>query len=432
MLNQHLMRWLSVGERLGLLNPAPRVGLGQHPDQPVHPLLTDSAKLRLFNRAFHSAFGRNVIVDAWGQNIQLRVSADVSQDDLATMSSTGVADRATMERFEALPLIDTQSDGVRSFAGILVTLLTTPYPLVLLDEPEAFLHPPQARLLGRFLGALRYDGQLVVATHSLDILLGLLEGKKQRTMVARLTRRDDRTKALTLAPDRIETLWKDPLLRFSRAFDGLFHEGAVVCEGDTDSQFYSGSSACRTCRRRSRRWSRGRRRRQPSSLMRALSENLFDVMFTYMGGKHRMALIAEALRAVDVPVRLVVDFDALNDRYVLAKLVTAVGGTYTDEMEHDRGIIDAQLRGSDPKPTVELLRALLLAAIGDDDTAPVTKAMRAQVRSATEPSTGWANAKVSGRAAVPAGEATTALSRLLVALAETGVYVVPYGAVSPS
>ena len=45
-----------------------------------------------------------------------------------------------------------QGDGMRSFASVVLHLLATVTPSILmLDEPEAFLHPPQARLLGTSL-----------------------------------------------------------------------------------------------------------------------------------------------------------------------------------------------------------------------------------------------------------------------------------------
>jgi len=45
--------------------------------------------------------------------------------------------------------------------------------ITLLDEPEAFLHPPQMRRLSETLSS-EVKGQLIVATHSSDILRGFL------------------------------------------------------------------------------------------------------------------------------------------------------------------------------------------------------------------------------------------------------------------
>ncbi|WP_026265955.1 AAA family ATPase [Arthrobacter sp. 162MFSha1.1] len=45
---------------------------------------------------------------------------------------------------ESLPLLSEQGDGMRSLLNILIPLVTATYPVLIIDEPEAFLHPPQA------------------------------------------------------------------------------------------------------------------------------------------------------------------------------------------------------------------------------------------------------------------------------------------------
>jgi hypothetical protein len=370
----------------------------------------------------------NVIVDGWGQVVRFRLSDNLAQKDFAASSDTGLLlDNATRDRLATLPVIEEQSDGVRSFAGILLTLLTVPYPLILLDEPEAFLHPPQARLLGRYLAALRQEGQLFVATHSLDILLGLVEANAQDVMIVRLTRANGKTTASPLQPERVEKLWRDPLLRFSKAFDGLFHEGVVVCEGDTDSQFYSAVTL--ELAKTTVTGTDAEPEQSADALMVALTANPFDVMFTYAGGKQRMALVAEALAAVKVPVRIIADFDVLNESRVVADLVKSLGASYTDDLEKKRSIVDAHLRGSEAKLTVDMVKARIEEVLGEDGSVDLTKPMAAGVRDALRPASGWSAAHSTGRAAVPSGEATVALVELLNRLADLGIFVVPSGTV---
>jgi len=49
----------------------------------------------------------------------------------------------------SVPLVGDQGDGVRSFVGLLLDTMVS-MPIVLIDEPEVFLHPPHARLLKTF------------------------------------------------------------------------------------------------------------------------------------------------------------------------------------------------------------------------------------------------------------------------------------------
>ena len=52
----------------------------------------------------------------------------------------GTSERLLAPRYSAI-----------SFMGLMVAVITANFPLIIVDEPEAFLHPPQARLLGRKL-----------------------------------------------------------------------------------------------------------------------------------------------------------------------------------------------------------------------------------------------------------------------------------------
>jgi hypothetical protein len=190
--------------------------------------------------------------------------------------------------------------------------------------------------------------------------------------------------------------------------DGLFHDGAVVCEGDTDSQFYAAVS-------------------QVGDVERAVEGR--HVMFTYAGSKDRIPLITKALRAVGVPVRAIVDFDALNNAGTLRSLVEGLGGQYSGDMESDRRLIDSHIRGNAPRlkvgPVLESIRGIL----SGDPASEITKPQLESIRTELNPETGWRAAKKTGRAAVPAGDATLALDRLLPQLNAVGVFVVPSGAV---
>lgn len=144
-----------------------------------------------------------------------------------------------------------------------------------LDEPEAFLHPPQARLLGRSLGRLTKNGrQVICATHSSAVVHGLLQDSTHNVTVVRLQRQGDVNRASVLGHDAIRDLWNDTLLRHSNVLDGLFHRGVVVSESDSDSRFFS---AClEECLEREE---------LPAS----------DLLFTQSGGKQRLRKVITAL-----------------------------------------------------------------------------------------------------------------------------------------
>lgn len=164
-LGLHLVRTMFCGERLGYQFSAPRLDLETSLSHPVHLLASEEVLLEAFRDAFAEAFRMNVIIDGFGNTIRVRVSRYLTQDDFLSTTTNGLVNSEVARRVASAPLIDTQSDGVRSFAGILLTLLTGQFPLVLIDEPEAFLHPPQARLLGQHLAQWHRRGQVFVSTH---------------------------------------------------------------------------------------------------------------------------------------------------------------------------------------------------------------------------------------------------------------------------
>jgi AAA15 family ATPase/GTPase len=54
-----------------------------------------------------------------------------------------------VEDLQRMPPLQAQGDRMRSFIGLMLVVSAGQYQVLLIDEPEAFLHPPQARLLGR-------------------------------------------------------------------------------------------------------------------------------------------------------------------------------------------------------------------------------------------------------------------------------------------
>ena len=405
----HLVQTLYVIHRLAGMPGAQRPEFGQNPEHPFHVLIDDDALLGSFSEAFALAFGMNIIMDGWGRDIRIRVSSDQTQEDFRSTTVNGlISDSNLANRIARIPLLDTQSDGVRSFTGILLNLLVGQFPLVLIDEPEAFLHPPQARLLGQHLAEWHGHGQVFVATHSLDVLLGLIERKPEKVLIIRLTRGPNGVSPHVLPSARLAEISNDSLLRFSRILDGLFHQGVVVCEGDTDSQFYSLVA--------------NRHRAHPWLITS-------DVMFTPGGGKQRISGIAKSLTALGVPVRMVVDFDAINDSGILKALVESVGADYPADWERDRRVIDANIRGSESPLKAGRLREAINDILGDDSDKLVSRHDIGEIRKAIQPSGGWQAAKQRGKSAVPSGEAIVAADRLLGNLAGVGVHVVPSGAV---
>lgn len=180
--------------------------------------------------------------------------------------------------------LDLQGAGVRSFVGVLAGISASPLPVLLIDEPETFLHPAQARALGRSIIRTKSpSSQLFLATHSVDLLEGVLEEAKHNIRIVRV----ERERITTISPADAQSLLRSPVNRAGRVLDALFHEMTVLCEAPRDALFY-----------------------------RALAAGgQSDVFFFPTNGKGGMKSIHSSLSRFGVDVRIIADIDILRDKH---------------------------------------------------------------------------------------------------------------------
>lgn len=144
------------------------------------------------------------------------------------------------EQLSGYPLLDTQGDGLRSVLGMISAIVSAKKPVLLLDEPEAFLHPPQALQLGEIISGLVEPSQqifIAIATHSADFLRGLLSSTRDAVII-HLDRVENITEANVLDSATLNQIITDPLLSSSRVLEGMFYKGVVATEADADTVFY--------------------------------------------------------------------------------------------------------------------------------------------------------------------------------------------------
>lgn len=147
--------------------------------------------------------------------------------------------RVAYSQVSQYPILDNQGDGLRSYVGMISALVALSKPIVLLDEPEAFLHPPQALQLGMSIASLIDESkQIFISTHSSDFLRGLLSSIDDAVIVHLSRVKESTTEINVLDFKTLNTIIKDPLLSSSRVLDGMFYKGVVATEADADAVFY--------------------------------------------------------------------------------------------------------------------------------------------------------------------------------------------------
>jgi hypothetical protein len=345
-------------------------------------------------------FGQPITLQRLGPEYRLRLGTPDAQIPLLNRPTREYAAAEA-----ALPVLGEQGHGMRSFLGLALLLLVQSYPVVLIDEPEAFLHPPQRRALGRLIGTLAKSGdsQLFISTHDTEFLWGLLDSSSDVTVI-RLTREGNINQAKQISASRARLLWADPLLRYSRIFDGLFYNRVVVAESDSDCRFYSAVADHLA---------------ESSAIARP------DVQFVPAGGKDRVHVAISALREVGVDCVAAVDFDVLRDEGSLRRLVEAAGGNWS-ELVGLRTVFAGQISQKRIGKPVLGLRKTLDELLPSDDKV-LDRDTSKKVIELFSYKDGWEEAKKSGLAAVPAGDANRACRDFIEKLALLGVYVLPEG-----
>lgn len=279
---------LSVASSTGAFNP--------HTTGPQHllqGLFSSGTPLEdQLRDAFRKTFGMDIKLDYSGMTqLYLRVAKEFPPIPADPREAFPI-----MREFNEL---DNQGDGFRSFVGVVLSLLLSEGRVILLDEPEAFLHPAQAKQLGYWIANYAKIGndQIIVATHNSNFLGGILASDANVDLY-RLNRQDNVTSYQKITSQAISKLTKSPLLSSQSVLDSVFHKGVVVCEADSDRTIYQTVG------------------------LRAFGNQ--TTLFIHAQSKQTVKDVVALLRDATIPVCAVVDIDILNSRHELQNLLLAL------------------------------------------------------------------------------------------------------------
>lgn len=388
---------IAANDRLSICEQQPSISPLDQKTKPQQVLYDDESLMIKISGLFKRAFGSELMFDfRGGSKLPIHVG------DLPNCE--GSIDRVGDKYVRAVrknPLLDKQGDGMKGYAGILFETVVSDLNITLIDEPEAFLHPPQMRKLGETL-ASEVSGQLFVATHSSDILRGFLEGTQGNIRILRISREGNSNSVLEASGETIKSLWEKPELRYSNALEGIFHEQTIICEDDSDCRLINSVA---------------------DYLDTNSDEQWLDTAYIPTGGKHGIAKVVDVLRRTGVPVKAVFDIDFLSEQYLVRRTVQAFGIDW-EEIRPLWNRVDSAVRSGNSAKTNKEIKEEIVEIINTSDENDLPKG---DISEALKQGKAWNIVKKFGEMAIPNGDAQRDYKSLRDRLEQIGIYLVPVG-----
>ncbi|MGL5258511.1 MAG: ATP-dependent nuclease [Lachnospiraceae bacterium] len=397
--------YLNTESRLSICYPPQIINKNQPKEHPIHYVAYNTLYRQKISKYFKKAFGKDLIPNTqFGSQLPLCIGVPIKFPN-NDFEDEQLRLEAYSESLEKYPQIQNQGDGIKSFTGILLNLIIEYYRTFLIDEPESFLHPPQARIMGHTLGELLSNKQQAfISTHSPEILMGLLEVCPERIKIVRITRDDNSNHFSILNNDEFNVLWKDPLLRHSEIMTSIFHKNVVLCESDSDCRLYS----------------------IIHSFLKEEEESYSETLFVHCGGKQRMGKIVTALKSLNIPVWIIPDIDVLNNSSIFKNLIECADGNWND-FSSDLSILSANLTTNRSFIKRTSFKQQLLDIIDSSENINLANTEIKDIKELLKTETKWSQLKEGGINSLPAGDGCKSFQSIDTNAKKLKIFIVPVG-----
>lgn len=396
---------LTTDHRLALADPPSIINYDEAPLHPIHLIKRDPVLRKKLSAFFSRAFDKELTPGSDSKDIPLFIGDTISLDGEKFEN-----EQARQEKYHRIlreyPQVHQQGDGIRSFTGILLNLLMPTYNTFLIDEPESFLHPPQARIMGESISEiLPDDKQIFISTHSQDLLKGLLDGNSKRVKIIRITRDGNRNIIRHLKNEDIEKVWENSLLRHSDILDSLFHTKTVLCESDSDCKLYS----------------------IILDYLKQVNNQSNNVLFIHCGGKERYQYVIHTLGLLGIDFRAVPDIDFLDNKKRVKGLVEECEGDWKD-FEPNYDVLSMEVTKHNGKVNIANLEKEFnsyIKLLKDNHKTELDKKDIENIRALTKEPKGWKKLKKGGFDAFP--DIKNNIEALDRELRKLNIFLVPVG-----
>ena len=396
--------FLDTSARLKICEPPKNITAESPKSHPIHFARFNTNCREWLSSNFKKAFGKDLTPDSqFGETIPLRIGPRVRLEE--SFEDEQLRQDAYSKILSGYDQVQNQGDGIKSFTGILLYLMLKHYRTFLIDEPESFLHPPQARIMGQIIGeSLSSSQQCFISTHSEDIIKGLISICPSRVKIVRITRTDNNNTFSCLGSENLQDIWSDPLLRHSNIMSSLFHKTVVLCESDSDCKIYS----------------------IIDNHLKQKENTYSETLFIQCNGKHRMAKTISSLRSLSVNVKLITDADVLDDVHIIQNIAKSFDINW-DEIKDYYKTIESNLSNQDKKPKRSIARTEINEILSKSNEEYISNSESAKIKKLLSSPSKWDSVKKHGASGIPQGNASYAYQKMNAILRDKGIFIVPVG-----
>lgn len=368
----------------------------------MRKLERDKKNITTLNDIVFSCFGKKIdISEGTWQNAVYKLYKFGTKDEIDKSVSADTREARCL--LESLENLNDQGDGIRSAVAILASLITTTHSLYLIDEPETFLHPPQARILGRNIVDLSQNKQCFISTHNIDLLRGMLEKNYARIKIIKINRTDNVNEFYVLDNDSIKVVSDDKNLKYSNILNGLFYNTVVLCENESDCKFYS-------------------------ALLEKIDNDCYqNTLFCAVGGKDQFKIIIPLLNKLKINFLVIADLDLINNRDKLKDLINSIETNKYNQISsiHNDFLNLFESKTNDQVKKQSEIKEEILSFI--TDTPYMSDETASKIRQVLKNISHLKLLKNCGKSCLPAGECVQKYNQIINFLNKSNIFVVECG-----
>lgn len=398
-----LFSFLSTENRLNITKPIIfNTILDNRSLRIMERLDSDSQSIKALNKLLQIGFEKSI--DTYEEYLDGTIVKKYKVGKSEIINNTiNSSRRDSHDSLKAMEDLNSQGDGIRSAFAILASLIVNNHSLFLIDEPETFLHPPQARLLAKNIVSLSEKKQCFISTHNIDFIKGVLEADSSRVKIIKIDRFENENRFNLVDNDSVAEIANDKNLRYTNILDGLFYDRLVLCENESDCKFYS-----------------------------AILENLDLVkyqnsLFCAVGGKHQFKKVVPLLKKLNIQYSIIADIDLINSKDTLQQLVNSIEENCYDQIiDYHRQFIEEFEEGTYSQiKTQEVIKTEINQMFNSDKYMSDKTAK--EIIGVLKNISSFKLLKSGGKGVLPQGECVTLFNKLEEFLNQHNVFILECG-----